>query len=339
MLELTYRCNHRCLFCSCPWEAPGSEFQRAPEMTTAEWREVISRLCAMGVMDLAFTGGEAILRQDLPSIVAHAASCPSLGLVTVDGALRPRVAPPSLHLISNARAMTDGIIAMCREHGVQLSMSLPGLETFERHTGYDGADGVLHWLGAANEAGLEVVANITVTRLNLHELEHTIAAALLSGAHAILLNRFMPGGRGLAHLDELLLTPDQVVEALDVAEQTLETAGRYGSLGTEVPRCVVDPSRYTRLKVSTGCSAAVRFFVVGPGGHIRVCNHSPVNVGHVSAIDQVASHPYWRRFALGDHLPDECGSCRHLGCAGGCREAAHVVHGSPCAQDVLIRVP
>lgn len=20
-LELTYRCNHQCLFCSCPWEA------------------------------------------------------------------------------------------------------------------------------------------------------------------------------------------------------------------------------------------------------------------------------------------------------------------------------
>ena len=28
VLELTYRCNHECIFCSCPWYASGFERMR-----------------------------------------------------------------------------------------------------------------------------------------------------------------------------------------------------------------------------------------------------------------------------------------------------------------------
>ncbi|MDG5816543.1 hypothetical protein QA601_15705 [Chitinispirillales bacterium ANBcel5] len=75
---------------------------------------------------------------------------------------------------------------------------------------------------------------------------------------------------------ELMLWREQILEMLDTAEKVLRHANRRGSIGTEIPRCVVDPSRYKYINMATTCSAAKSFFVVDPSGYIRVCNHSPV---------------------------------------------------------------
>ena len=41
-LELTYRCNHKCRFCSCPWYA--GMLKPGPEMDAAEWRQLKKQL-------------------------------------------------------------------------------------------------------------------------------------------------------------------------------------------------------------------------------------------------------------------------------------------------------
>jgi len=291
----------------------------------------------MGVSNIAFSGGEPLERRDLPVLVAHAASCNTEHIETVNGALVSHHAAPNLYLLSNGRLVDSAILEMCKIHGVQLSMSLPGLETFERHTGFDGADGVLRAFAKAKSIGLKTVANITVTKLNLYELENVIAVALLSGAEQILLNRFLPGGRGLRFAQLLTLSGTDITQMLDTAETALQTAGRFGSLGTEMPRCFVDPSRYQRLQVSTRCSAAIQFFVIGPSGFIRVCNHSPVNLNHIDDISGLKKNGYWSRFVQKQYLPVKCNDCQQRReCDGGCREAAHVVGGSPDAPDVLL---
>lgn len=337
VLELTYRCNHQCLFCSCPWEDERGPFIRQAELTTDQWQCVITRLCEMGVTNIAFSGGEPLERRDLPAIIAHAASCQTEHIATVNRALASHHAAPNLYLLSNGRLVDDSTLDMCKKHGVQLSMSLPGLETFAHHTGFDGADGVLQAFTRAKSLGLKTVANVTVTKVNLYELEHVIAAALLSGAEQILLNRFLPGGRGLRFKQRLALSGSDLTQMLDTAECALNTAGRFGSLGTELPRCFIDPSRYHRLQVSTRCSAAIQFFVIGPSGFVRVCNHSPTNLNHIDDISGLKKNPYWMRFVQKRYLPVKCHDCHQRSeCDGGCREAAHVVGGSPDSPDVLL---
>jgi radical SAM protein with 4Fe4S-binding SPASM domain len=184
---------------------------------------------------------------------------------------------------------------------------------------------------------MKTVANITVSKLNLTEFENTLSAVLLAGAHQVLLNRFLPGGRGLSYEKELSLSVNELTDMLDVAERVLETAGRFGSLGTEVPLCCVEPSKYKRLSVGTRCSAAVQFFVVGPSGFIRVCNHSPINLCHVDEIESLKSHPYWVKFTQKQYLPKECSGCRKINeCDCGCREAAHITGGSLNSPDMLL---
>ena len=71
VLELTYRCNHRCLFCSCPWEAPGSAYPKGKELDLKEWMEVVDRLYAKGVRTFSVSGGEALLKDCLPELLVY----------------------------------------------------------------------------------------------------------------------------------------------------------------------------------------------------------------------------------------------------------------------------
>lgn len=336
VLEMTYRCNHRCGFCSCPWFAPGGGYATRDEMSAAEWCATIDRLTRMGVCNLAFTGGEALLKEGLFDIIRHAASCTVEHIETRDGVLAAEFRAPNLYLLSNGTAVTPAVLKFCRDQRVQLSMSLPGLATLREHTGIGDPDQILENFRAAKALGLRTVASITVTKRNLPELYQTIAAAFLAGAQQLLLNRFLPGGRGLEHRD-WVLDAREVRQMLDTAEEALTDAGRFGSVGTELPRCIVEPGKYKRLTVGTRCSAAQGFFVVGPAGYVRVCNHSPVDLVHVSDIELLKQNPYWKRFTQRDYLPKQCGGCAQaVDCDGGCREASHVVGGAVDSPDPLL---
>ena len=95
VLEMTYRCNHACLFCSCPWFADGNGFDVRPELSVADWQGLIRRLAAMGVTNFSFTGGEPLLKEGLFDIVEAAASCTCEHIETVEGRLASRRAPPA----------------------------------------------------------------------------------------------------------------------------------------------------------------------------------------------------------------------------------------------------
>ncbi len=153
-------------------------------------------------------------------------------------------------------------------------------------------------------------------------------------------NRPHKGGKTLIQPQKKSeLSVAQIREIPEIAEAVLSKAGRQGHIGTEYPRCLVDPARYTRLKVGTRCSAATDFFVVGPNGFLRVCNHSPVSLVPWRDYDQLRHHPYWQKFVHKRWTPRGCEGCAELGrtCDGGCREAAHVAHGDVEAPDPIFR--
>lgn len=66
-LDITYRCNERCVHCYLDHDDHG-------EMTTAEIKNVINQLSDAGVFFLTLSGGEVLMRRDFFEIVAHARS-------------------------------------------------------------------------------------------------------------------------------------------------------------------------------------------------------------------------------------------------------------------------
>ena len=339
VMEMTYRCSHACLFCSCPWENADGKFPKGAELSTEEWKEAVRTISALGVDNICFTGGEALLRKDLWEIIAFAASLKDKKIVPKDGKLLLEPRQMKLYLISNGEAVDRRALELCKEYNVQLSMSLPGLKSFPELTGGGDPDKVLRAFGMAKSLKLFTVVNVTVTRKNLSELYETIAAAFLAGADQLLMNIFLRGGRGLRYSEELALSPAEIIEALDQAERVLKTCGRFGSVGTELPKCLLRGKRYEKLEVASRCSAAKGFFVIGPSGRIRVCNHSQVELCHYRDIESLRQDAYWKRFTQKAYFPAQCLPCPDAGtCDGGCREEAHIASGDVASFNAYARV-
>jgi len=75
LAELTHRCPLQCPYCSNPLRLAGS----SSELTTAEWRDVLTQAADIGALQVHFSGGEPTARQDLADLVGHAVS---VGLYT-----------------------------------------------------------------------------------------------------------------------------------------------------------------------------------------------------------------------------------------------------------------
>lgn len=69
-IELTLRCNLRCVHCYVRTRR-GDRQARRQELTTAEVRRLADEAADLGCLTMLLTGGEALLRPDLPEIYRH----------------------------------------------------------------------------------------------------------------------------------------------------------------------------------------------------------------------------------------------------------------------------
>jgi GTP 3',8-cyclase len=93
-ISVTDRCNLRCVYCM-PREVFGPDFKFLPQaeiLTFEEIERVAVAAAALGVRKLRLTGGEPLLRRDLPRLVEMLAAVPGIDdlTLTTNGVLLPR---------------------------------------------------------------------------------------------------------------------------------------------------------------------------------------------------------------------------------------------------------
>src|SRR5690606_39072884 len=91
-ISVTDRCNFRCLYCI---PEPDIEWLPRSQLATLEELARIARIAvAGGVRKLRITGGEPLLRRNLPHLVAQLAALPGLEdlALTTNGTELPRLA-------------------------------------------------------------------------------------------------------------------------------------------------------------------------------------------------------------------------------------------------------
>jgi radical SAM protein with 4Fe4S-binding SPASM domain len=69
-IELTYRCNLNCVHCYA--KNAGNCQSKKGELTTKEWKQIFAIIRGAGCLNLTFTGGEPLLREDFLELYSYA---------------------------------------------------------------------------------------------------------------------------------------------------------------------------------------------------------------------------------------------------------------------------
>lgn len=146
------------------------------ELTTEEWRKIISILWNVGVPHICFTGGEPTLRDDLVELIRHAESLGQVtGLLTDGRRLRQQA-----YLDSLLQAGLDHLQITLTSHQAELHDAIVG-----RAGSWEETDAGLR---NALAADIYVVVHLVVLPANADSLTETVAYLAGLGVPAIALS-------------------------------------------------------------------------------------------------------------------------------------------------------
>lgn len=141
-ISVTDRCNIRCFYCM---PADNVEFMPRSDLLTFEEIERVVRIgTGLGIDRLRLTGGEPLVRRELPSLISRLVRIP--GIVDIG-------------LTTNA-VLLDELAQPLRDAGLQrLNISLDALdpEVFRKVTRRDSYDKVIAGIDAARRAGFRPI--------------------------------------------------------------------------------------------------------------------------------------------------------------------------------------
>ncbi len=215
-ISVTDRCNFRCTYCM-PKEVFGTDFAFLPRSEVLSFEE-IERLArafvGLGVEKLRITGGEPLVRRDLPVLVAMLAAL-----------RRPDGGPLDLTLTTNGSALRR-LAGPLRDAGLpRVTVSLDSLddEVFAAMNRVDfQVAKVLDGIAAAQEAGLSPIKINMVVRRGINEASVVPMARWARDSGLILrFIEYMDVGHSNGwRLDEVV-PASEIVAAID-AEMPLE---------------------------------------------------------------------------------------------------------------------
>ncbi len=202
LAELTHRCPLQCPYCSNPVELDRS----GSELTTAEWKKVLSELAEIGVLQIHFSGGEPAARKDLAELIQHASD---VGLYS--------------NLITSAVLLTRDRLKTLVDAGLcHIQISFQGSEPVvaDRVAGFRNAHAkkieVARW---SRELDLPLTVNAVMHRQNLHQLSDIIEMAVEAGADRLEVANVQYYGWALKNRAALMPTLEQIEETSRIVEE------------------------------------------------------------------------------------------------------------------------
>lgn len=293
MLELTHACNLDCVMC---YNVPRAE----PELSTAEWLDVLEQMALAGTLRLTLTGGEILARRDFFTIAGRARA---LGFV--------------LDLKTNGTLLTpESADRMAALAPAQVDISLLGASeaTFDavarsKHT----LSRVLRGVRLLQERGVRVKLNTLLLDLNVAERGQMVELA-----------------------QQLGVGYEQVFK-ISAADDSSDRAGQH-QLGqsqmTALFQADQTPFRpAVRNAESRTCQVGLSSCLVSPYGEVYPCNELRISAGNLrrqAFADIWANAPILQELRtrhVGANLP-ECRVCPiNAYCEGRCSGLAWKEHG------------
>lgn len=245
-----WHCNQKCLHCY----AAGQPLSDTPELTTAQWREILSKLRAANVPQVTFTGGEPTLRADLVELVDAAQ-----WFVT--------------RLNTNGRLLTP---ELCRRlydaslDSVQVTLYSHDPAVHNALVGAEGFDDTVAGIKNAVAAGLSVSVNTPLCSLNT---DYAAAVRFVNGlgVRYVTCSGLIPsGGAEGAESQATRLTEEQLTDVLRravTAAEELEMEMDFTSPGWLKEETL----RSMGLTLVPSCGACLSNMAIAPDGCVIPC--------------------------------------------------------------------
>src|SRR3954464_14842101 len=207
--ELSYQCPLHCPYCSNPVDIGGERYRA--ELETEHWTRVFHEARALGVLQLALTGGEPMLRRDLDQLAAAGRAAGLYPALANAGTLLTR---------ERAARLKDAGL----DH-VQVSIQSPDPEENDRIAGNRSFAKKIAAARAARELGFPLTINCVLHRQNLDRVEALLLLAEELGAQRVELANAQYYGWAVPNQQALLPTREQLERGEEAVRRFRERVG------------------------------------------------------------------------------------------------------------------
>lgn len=336
--EVTMGCNMRCGHCgsSCEDKLPG-------ELTTDEAFKLIDQIAELGLRWITISGGEPLMRRDLPQLVGR------LHSKSVD-----------VNIITNGWLLSEDMAASLKKSGVStVAVSIDGTRRTHDKIRKEGSfERIQEAVRNSKAAGITVGAVTTVSNENLDELNELHNALVDMGFDSWQLQIGLPMGN-FKERPEWILRPEQIEDVIDFCYKTAmkrklkvypaDCIGYYTEKEVQIRQLYGMSDQWS---LWNGCNAGVRGFGILHNGDILGCTSirdKQYIEGNVKEIPltEIWNNPdgfKWRRTLTKDKLGGGCALCTYGSkCLGGCPNTRLTMNGDIysenqyCAYNVAMK--
>ena len=277
--NVTRQCNLKCRHCYA--QAQGKKPKG--ELTTQEGKILLDDLSAFGAPVILFSGGEPLLRPDLPELAQYA----------VDKGMRAVIS-------TNGTLITPDLAKILKKVGLSyVGISLDGMEAVnDRFRGVTGAFAqALAGIRNCREAGIKVGLRFTINRLNEDQVAPIFDLLQTEDIPRVCFYHLVYAGRGSQLIEEDLdhAQTRQIVDLIIDRTKELFEAG-YEKEVLTVDNHADGPYLYLRLlkEGSSRSSEVLELLKMNEG------NSSGRGIGCVSWDGEVHADQFWRHFSFGN---------------------------------------
>lgn len=337
--NITQRCNLKCIHCYAHAKARQSD----DELTTREGKALLDDLAGMGVPVILFSGGEPMMREDLPELAEYAVKKGMRAVISTNGTL---ITPDAARQLKDIGLSYVGI-------------SLDGARAVnDKFRGVDGAfDAAMEGIRNAQAAGIKVGLRFTINRHNAHEIPALFDLLEEMDIPRICFYHLVYAGRGSSLVNDDLSHEEtrKVVDLIADRTKALHDKGKPKEVLT-VDNHADGPYLYMRLLKEDPERAAEVLELL----EMNEGNSSGRGIGCISWNGEVHADQFWRHHSFGNirnrpfseiwydptdsliqklkekkkHVTGRCSRCRWLDiCGGNFRVRAEAVTGDLWAPD------
>jgi len=277
--NVTRRCNLKCVHCY----AGSRNIRYRDELTTQEGKRLIEDLARFGSPVILLSGGEPLMRKDLPELARHAVEHGMRVVISTNGTL-----------------ITEKTAAVYREIGLSyVGVSLDGMrETHDRFRGVKGAyDATLEGIRVCRDAGIKVGIRFTMNRRNAVDIPAVFNLIEKEEIPRVCFYHLVYTGRGSKLMEEDLSHEEtrRVVDLIMDRTRDLFERGKTKEVLT-VDNHADGPYIYLRLLKEDPKRAAEVLELL----RMNEGNSSGVGIGCVSWNGDVHADQFWRHVSFGN---------------------------------------